>query len=227
MVARGADAGTAVRAGWAGAAGPYCGAVVTFVDMSPVQARAFLGQFLAQDAERLDGLRSRVVADGAAREGDLDLGATSLDLVWGWATPRLSWRAGYEPPPPGRRGPREPVGALEPPDALPEWFDARYYDSWRLSATTLWVVDGVARYLAQCLLAAVPGSRWVVGRSRRRGYVYQNHPVVAGLPLGDDFEPVASTMVLVGQALAGDASSGRGPSSPRDVLEIWSGARPV
>ncbi|GGC05858.1 hypothetical protein [Cellulomonas carbonis] len=192
--------------------------MVTFVEMSAAEAKAFLEQFLAHGPERLDALRRRLVADGAAREDELDLSAASLEPVWAWAVPRLSWRAGYEPPPLGMPGPRGPAGELEPADELPEWFDARYHDAWRFSAKTLWVVDGVARYLAECLVAAVPGARWVVGRSRSKGYVYQNHPVVTGLPL-DDVEPVALVLVAAGKALDGR------PSSLRDLFEIHSGRR--
>ncbi|NMR20486.1 hypothetical protein [Cellulomonas fimi] len=185
--------------------------------MSAAEAKQFLQLFLANTPGRLEELGRRVVADGAAREEQLDLGPDALDLVWEWARPQLAWREGYVPPPLGQPGPRGPVGDLEPPDQLPEWFDPPVYDWWQFSASTLWLIDGLARYLGESLLEAVPGSRWTVGRSRTKGYVYQNHPVIAGLPLGDDLEPMTVVTVLLSKALRGE------PWPLRRMYDTWAG----
>jgi hypothetical protein len=88
----------------------------------------------------------------------LDMTPGSLEPLWSWAQPRLSWREGYQPPPRGLPGPRVPLEDLEPIEELPAWFVP---DLWSdFSASSLWLIDGLARYLGECLLDHVPGARW-------------------------------------------------------------------
>lgn len=197
--------------------------MVEYVSMTPAQARALLSTFLENTPGRVAGLREVCAASGGPSPEALDLGADSLDPLWAWAVPRLAWRDGYVPPPLDMPGPRHPAGPLEPEDQLPEWFDPRVLDGWRLSASTLWLVDGLARYLAGCVLAGTPSARWTVHRSRRDDAL-QNHLVVDGLPVGDVVEPMWSVTVLVTRALATGGPHTRGPRTLRALHDLWTGA---
>ena len=134
--------------------------MVEYVSMTPAQARALLGTFVENTPRRIAGLREHCATSGGPAADELDLGPDSLDALWEWAVPRLSWRDGYVPPPLDAPGPRHPAGPLEPEDELPEWFDPRVLDGWRLSASTVWLVDGLARYLAECTV--LPAGRETV-----------------------------------------------------------------
>ena len=47
---------------------------------------------------------------------------------------------------------------------------------------SLRLIDGLARHLGETRVTQVPGAKWVAAHSRTKGYQYQNHPVVTGLP---------------------------------------------
>ena len=61
-----------------------------------------------------------------------------------------------------------------------------------------------------------PAPRWEVGKARK-GYVYQNHPVIVGLPVGDPVEPMWSLSILAGRAL----QPSPGPSTLMDLYTVW------
>jgi hypothetical protein len=77
--------------------------MVEFVGMSRAEAKEDLARFLG---EMESGLR-RVVDEAATSGGPAaeawDRTPASLDPVWEWAVPRLSWRPGYQPPGLGSR----------------------------------------------------------------------------------------------------------------------------
>jgi hypothetical protein len=56
-----------------------------------------------------------------------------------------------------------------------------------------------------------------VGKSRRKGYFFQNHPVIVGLPVGDPVEPMWSVSILAGRAL----QPSPGPSTLMDLYTVW------
>lgn len=185
--------------------------MVTFHTMTTQEAKAFLATFIDGTPERIDELRTQCATSGGPTPDVLDLSPESLDPLWEWARRRLSWREGYVPPLHGRPGPTEPPGELETLDQLPEWFNPLLGD-WRFSAPTLWLIDGMARYLGETLISNVAGARWTVGNAWTKAYVYRNRPVVSGLP-GPEVEPMCRVTVVVGRALRPD----RPASTLRDI----------
>lgn len=190
--------------------------MVRFVQLTRSEAKAFLDQFLAETPQALDRLRELAASSGGPRAEELDLTAASLDPLWTWAAPRLSWRDGYTPPPPGDPGGRIAPDALEPEDQLPSWFDPVVPGWARWSAASLWLIDGLARYLGETLVAEVPKATWTAGHARAKGYQYENHPVVTGLP-ADDSEPMASVAIIASRVLLPTP----GPSTLRDLYDAW------
>lgn len=194
--------------------------MVEFVGMSRGEARVYLARFLD---EMEAGVR-RVVDEAAASGGPTaeawDRTPASLGPVWEWAVPRLSWRPGYEPPALGMPGPRITDDQLEPLGQLPSWFHhpsaASYAD---FSADTLWLIDGLGRYLGQTVLATVPGTSWAAGHSRNKGYMFQNQPVVRGL--AEEESPFHTMAILVSRTLQPEPV--RGIASLRDVYDAWTG----
>ncbi len=86
----------------------------------------------------------------------LDLSRESLVPLWEWAVTRMG---------PPDRATADPGN----PPALPEW--ARlpgHAQAWTVySSQTLWLVDRLARYHAECLVRAVPEFGWAVFEDRR------------------------------------------------------------
>lgn len=190
--------------------------MVSFLTMGALEAKAFLASFLETTPQRLKELRQQSSTQGGPPPEVLDLTPASLEPLWSWAHPRLSWREGYQPRPWGQSGPRVPVEGMEPLGELPAWFDPALSRWSAFSASSLWLIDGLARYLGQCLLEHVPGARWEVGKARK-GYVYQNHPVIVGLPLSDPAQPMWSVSIIAGRAL----QPSPGPSTLMDLYTVW------
>lgn len=188
--------------------------MVSFHTMTAREAKEFLARFVEQNPQRLAELRVQCAASGGPAPEVLDLSPRSLGPLWEWARPQLSWREGYVPPLNDLHGPRGPVGELEPFDQLPEWFDP-LLGGWVFSAPTLWLIDGMARYLGEALTHNVPGSHWRAGRERIKSYAYQNHPVV-DLPTGAR-EPLWSVSIITRRAL----SPSFGPSTLTDLYTAW------
>ena len=185
--------------------------------MTKAQAQAYFERFTAEMQPSLQRLSQQAGTSAGPASAELDLTPGSLDLLWEWAAPRLSWREGYAPPDVGRPGPRIAAEQLEPADQLPSWFhhpSAAGYA--RFSAVTLWLIDGLGRYLGATVVHTLPGTSWAVGHSRVSGYVYQNQPVIRGLI--DEENPVYSCAVVVEKALRGLP---RGPQSLHAFYDIW------
>jgi hypothetical protein len=109
---------------------------------------------------------------------------------------------------------------LEPEDRLPSWFHHPSAASYaRLSAGTLWLVDGLGRYLGETVILTVPGTSWAAGHSRTKGYMFQNQPVVRGL--AEEESPFHTLAILVSRRL--QAEPVRGISSLRDAYDAWTG----
>ena len=190
--------------------------MVRFVELSRPEAKAFLDRFQRQTPQQLERLRQLATITGEPQPEQLDLTASSLSPLWTWATPRLSWRSGYAPPTPGEPGGRLPLDVLELEDQLPSWFDPVMPGWARWSVDSLWLMDGLARYLGETLVTQVPGAKWVAAHSRTRGYMYQNHPVVTGLPT-DDSEPMASVSIIASRVLLPTP----GPRTLTDLYDAW------
>lgn len=195
--------------------------MVEFASMTTADARGYLERFTAEMQPALQRLADHATATGGPSADELDLSPASLDPLWEWAVHRLAWRSGYVAPEPGRPGPRIAAAEIEPADQLPSWFhhpSAAGYA--RFSAATLWLVDGLGRYLGATVVRTLPGTNWAVGDSRVAGYVYQNHPVVRGLI--DEEDPIYSCAVAVEKSLR---AVSRGPQSLHAFYNIWA-ARP-
>ncbi|MFC3689271.1 hypothetical protein [Aquipuribacter hungaricus] len=190
--------------------------MVRFVALSRPEAAAYLERFLGETPQALARTVELAASLDGPRPGIFDLSAASLDPLWGWAAPLLSWRDGYTPPAPGEPGGRVPLDVLEPEDELPSWFDPVVPGWARWSAESLSLIDGLARYLGETLVREVPTARWVAGHARARGYMYQNHPVVTGLPV-DDSEPMASVAVIASRVLLPTP----GPRTLGDLFHTW------
>lgn len=190
--------------------------VVRFVEMSRPEAEAFLDRFLSETPQQLERLRRLATTTGGPRPEALDLSPGSLTPLWTWAAPRLAFRSGYTPPPLGEPGGRVPLDALEPEGQLPSWFDPVVPGWARWSADSLWLIDGLARYLGETLVTHVPRARWAAGHARTKGYVYQHQPVVTGLPT-DDSQPMASVTIIAARVLLPSP----GPTTLRDLYDAW------
>jgi hypothetical protein len=150
--------------------------------MSRAEAKEYLARLLDEMDAGLRGVMDEAAASGGPTAEEWDRTPASLAPVWEWAVPRLSWRAGYEPPALGMPGPRIAADQLEPADQLPSWFHHPSAASYaEFSAGTLWLIDGLGRYLGETVLATVPGTSWAAGHSRTKGYMFQNQPVISGL----------------------------------------------
>ena len=191
-----------------------------FSSMTTAQAGAYLQQFLAEGPEslaRLDGL----VRDIGGAPVSVDLSPASLDRAWAGALPVLAWAPGYVPPPIGAPAPAPERTALGPESMLPSWFSHEQHPSYaQYAADTLWVIDGLARHLAEVVLDHVPGTAWAVGHSRRKGYLHEGSPVITGL--GAELNPRWTVSTVVGHTLRGGAPQGA-PSTVRELYENWVG----
>ena len=192
--------------------------MVEFIAMSRAEAQGYLARFLAE----MDACVRRVVDEASATGGPApdawDRTPGSLGPVWEWAVPRLAWRAGYQPPAGGAPGPRIAADELEPAEQLPSWFHHPSAASYALfSAGTLWLIDGLGRYLGETVIANAPRTRWAAGHARAKGYMFQNQPVVHGL--ADEGSPLHTTAIVVARALRADPV--RGATSLREVYDTW------
>ncbi len=97
------------------------------------------------------------VAELERGAGPLDFSRDSLLPVWEYALSRI---AGRDVDPRARREDLPP---------LPEWTEVPGRDGvWSaFSIDTLWLIDAVARYYAECLLQALPEFRWAVYEDRK------------------------------------------------------------
>lgn len=193
--------------------------MVHFRSLTRQEAKAYLSEFCAENPERIDELRRRAASGGGPSPHELDLSPASLEPLWAWARPQLAWREGYRPPVGAEPPRRVSTDELEPPAQLPSWFDPAVPGWSTYSAATLWLIDGLARYFGECLVATVPSARWAVGHARRKGYAYQNHPVVSGLPSGE-CEPMWVVAVTVQKALTSAADE---PDALTRLYAVWTG----
>lgn len=184
-----------------------------FVAMSRPEAAKFLEVLLADQQRALDHFSATIGVD-------LTYSADSLISVWESMAPRLAWRAGYAPPSPGQPGPRINVERLEPPSELPTWFHHPSGVGYaRFSAETLWLIDGAGRYLGETVVRTGHG-KWATGRSRAKGYIFQNQPVII-LADAPPVSPFQTAAVLASRALGTGADVG-----PRTLADVYRGWRP-
>jgi hypothetical protein len=173
----------------------------SFVTMTKPEARAYLDRFLGEMPASLERLVRLSAATGGPSQGELNYTPKSLEPLWSWATPRFAWREGFIPP--AFRGDFQPQYMpenLEPPQDLPSWF---YHPSGhgfaQFSADTLWLIDGIARYLGQTAVESIPRTRWFIGANRPKGNMVANQPVLDGLAY--EVSPIHTCTVLTARAL--------------------------
>ncbi|WP_442574868.1 hypothetical protein ACSBPH_13685 [Microbacterium sp. F51-2R] len=182
-----------------------------FVAMSGPEATEFLEGLLADQQRSLDQFSSSIGVD-------LTYAVESLIQVWEAIAPRLTWRADYLAPSPGQLGPRISVDQLEPPAELPVWFHHPSGVGYaRFSSKTLWLIDGAGRYLGETVVRTGRGN-WATGRSRAKGYIFQNQPVIA-LTEAAPVSPFQTAAVLASRTLG--PSTDTGPKTLFDVYRAW------
>lgn len=182
-----------------------------FVAMTEVEAEDYLLGFLDEMDSCLDRFRSAI-------QVDLTFSPESLTSVWNAVLPNIAWRSGWNPPTDGRPGTLIPEVAIESAELLPSWFHHPSGVGYaRFSMQTLWLIDGLGRYLGEILVRSGMG-RWRAGASTLEGYNFQNQPVIVGATT-DPVSPIQSCAVVVSRALG--RSSERGPGSPEDLYKAW------
>lgn len=182
-----------------------------FVSMTSAEAATYLDGFLTEMGPSLSRFAT-------STDCELTCSPESLDQIWHAVRPKLTWRVDFTPPARGEPGPRIALEQLEPPEDLPSWFHhpsgAGYA---RFSAETLWLIDGVARYLGETFIRNV-GARWGSGNAPLEGYVYQNQPVLIGVT-AEPLSPMQTCAVIVARALRSRPT--HGPQSLAEVYDAW------
>ena len=200
-----------------GVGSPAVAGYTSFVTMSRAEARQFLDRFLADMPAGLDRLAGLSATTGGPTAAELDGSPESLDALWSWAAPRFGWRDGYEPPGRGQLPPSFHPHDLEDPGGLPSWFHHPSGVGLETFATdTLWLIDGLGRYLGQAVIEHVPGARWALGATRPKGNMLANQPVLAGL--GYEVSPLLTCTVKAAELLTPWQAE---PPTLRATFEEW------
>jgi hypothetical protein len=193
-------------------------AYTSFVTMTKPEARAYLERFLSDMPSCIDRLAAQSASTGGPDQSQLDCTAESLDALYSWAAPRFAWRAGYQPP--AFRGdfrPQFTPDDLEEPEDLPSWF---HHPSGvglaDFSTETLWLIDGLARYLGETVINCIPGTRWASGATRPKGNMVANHPILTGL--SDEESPIFACTGLASRMLTPWLDSSH---RLRSIFESW------
>lgn len=193
-------------------------AYTSFVTMTKPEARAYMERFLKEMPACIDRLTAVTASTGGPGRGELDYGPESLELLYEWASPRFAWRASYQPPAyRGGSGTRLIPDDLEAPEDLPSWLQhpsGHGFD--RFSAETLWLIDGLARYLGETVINRVPGTRWASGATRPKGNMVANQPILAGL--SDEESPIFACIGLASRKLTPWLDSSH---TLRSIFESW------
>jgi hypothetical protein len=145
---------------------------------SDANATEFLERYVSASAARLQWLRDLAAGTGGPRQWDYS--RESLVPLWAWAITRFRLRGADEDVEPGR----VPMWYGREPAPAPHWW----------SDETLALIDALAYYFGECLLRAIPGSRWEVGHKEDVAtWRNEGQPVVA------DNNPVLVVTGLVGR----------------------------
>jgi hypothetical protein len=180
---------------------------MSWFQLTAAEARTRLEAFLAGREERLSDFLAEVRRRGGPADR-LDASLESLDPLWDWmvaAHPRAADGSSFQP----RDGGPYPVAWWSVHH--PQWADA-------LGPYVAWMAGGFAEYFYACVIAARPGSRWVLGRGRDSADF--QHPVLKIAGRGQ--MPYAVPLICALQWLGSDVSTLR-QSPPRRVLELWLG----
>lgn len=125
--------------------------------LSRAQAQSHFDDYVASEADRIDAFRRAVMERGGP---DLDGGRESLGALGAWMLSQLE---------PGPRDGELPMWARRPMGTeLPG----------RVSAETLWLIDGANAYFVDCLRRRHPQLRWELALDRQVSDYQQ--PVLAG-----------------------------------------------
>jgi hypothetical protein len=157
--------------------------LVDFSELPIADAESYRRRYLEEQPERLRRFGRLVASTGGPAEEELDLSADSFDGVGRWLVELCRGRYGVLTGSPfmlpvaewRRQFPGEP-------DGLPPWCapGAERAPS-PLPPMLLWIVDGLAAYLGECLIGEVEGLHWAVNDPPpRRRDVDEHETVVAG-----------------------------------------------
>ncbi|GAA3239080.1 hypothetical protein GCM10010532_078700 [Dactylosporangium siamense] len=136
-------------------------------------AERYLREYLSSAGPRLAWLRDQA-------DGPLDFSRDSLVPLWSWAVTRFKPRPADAPTDFVVADARNRYSVPRDAD-LPMWFGRT-----ALQAPAHWddeslaIIDAIVYYLAECLLRAVPVSRWEVGHGASRSWVNEYQPVLIG-----------------------------------------------
>lgn len=193
-------------------------AYTSFATMTKPEARAYMERFLGEMPVCLERLTALAVSSGGPGGRELDYTPQSLDLLYAWAAPRFGWRPNYQAPAfRGDSGTRLITDDLEAPEDLPSWVQhpsGHGFD--RFSAETLWLIDGLARYLGETVISCVPGTRWASGATRPKGNMVANQPILAGL--SDEESPIFACTGLASRRLTPWLDDSH---TLRSIFESW------
>ncbi|WP_298591289.1 hypothetical protein [uncultured Kocuria sp.] len=138
--------------------------------MTPQQADEALGRFVAERAPALQRLRALLLLDqDRAPDTLLDGTLDSVAPVWEWITGRCA-ELGVA---------RETLEDDPTRDSWPSWARHGKLVDPHPPARTLALLDGFVSYLAEVIVAAVPGARWRIGEHRISDHPLLNYPVLA------------------------------------------------
>ena len=160
-----------------------------YEDMLPAQADDALNEFIAERAPALQLLREVLSGSGLDPDGMLGCSPESVAPLWDWITARVAAR-GVDP----RSLDEDPTR-----DTWPSWARHGMLVDPHPRAPTLILVDGFTSYLAEVIIAEVPGAEWLVGEHRIGSYPMRNYPVLAaadhqiflpGIPLYSTYQTV-------------------------------------
>ncbi|MFI7742623.1 hypothetical protein [Kocuria rhizosphaericola] len=138
--------------------------------MSPVQARAALGEFLAERVPALQRLRAELTAQGIDPETLLDGSPQSLTPLWEWIVERRAELSAG----------RSTAPSLEPRSRWPSWARHTVTSMHVPSATMFVLLDGLVSYLAQVLITGAPTAFWGLGSPEDARHHLHHHPVLTG-----------------------------------------------
>jgi hypothetical protein len=159
------------------------------------EAEEYLGRYLAAAQPRLEWLRELAVRTGGPTADQLSYGRDSLVPLWTWARGQFKLR------------PQDAQLDFVEKDGhryyvprhgdVPMWYGRRGVQAphhW--SDETLQLIDALVYYLAECLLRAVPGSRWEIFHAAVRNHIDENQPVLTGF--GQPVELIMPMMNVTG-----------------------------
>ena len=180
--------------------------LINYNEVDKKEAKIILDNFLAENNKRLEEFRAQIDSSEHARHLTLDYSRRSLDQLSKWAEPRWQQRPNgpqINSPESSRHKTYEEVNAIIGQEVLPNWVDYQFSIACYVSTDNVWLIDGLARYLAECLFVALPKARWSIGHDSHKGYHLENKIVISNLP-SIEFSPMEAIAGVAAHVLNDD-----------------------